>query len=163
MPGRLDTRRTPAPSCSSVGQSGPAAGGRAYRDGVRFEFAFENKYRPALAVLGVTPMTSRVDIDEEWFDARFGPWRCRTPVDNIWCVQQSGPYSAVKAIGARGSFADRGATFGSTTAGGVCVQFRDAVKILDPSGIIRHPGLTVTVSDRDGLVAAVRRFADITD
>ncbi len=124
---------------------------------MRFEFAFEKKYLPALAAIGVTPLTARVDVDDEVLDARFGPWHCRTPVGNITCVQQTGPYSAIKAIGARGSLSDRGATFGTTTAGGVCVEFREPVKILDPSGMILHPGLTLTVSDRDGLEEAVRK------
>jgi hypothetical protein len=124
---------------------------------VRFEFAFEKKYLPALAAIGVTPLTARVDVDGEVLDARFGPWHCRTPMGNITCVQQTGPYSAIKAIGARGSLSDRGATFGTTTAGGVCVEFRKPVKILDPSGMILHPGLTLTVSDRDGLEEAVRK------
>ncbi|HPE13426.1 MAG: hypothetical protein H6524_12135 [Actinobacteria bacterium] len=124
---------------------------------MRFEFAFEKKYLPALAAIGVTPLTARVDVDNEVLDARFGPWHCRTPVGNITCVQQTGPYSAIKAIGARGSLSDRGATFGTTTAGGVCVEFRKPVKILDPSGMILHPGLTLTVSDRDGLEEAVRK------
>lgn len=124
---------------------------------MRFEFAFEKKYLPALAAIGVTPLTARVDVDDDVLDARFGPWHCRTPLGNITCVQQTGPYSAIKAIGARGSLSDRGATFGTTTAGGVCVEFREPVKILDPSGMILHPGLTLTVSDRDGLEEAVRK------
>ena len=130
---------------------------------MRFEFAFEKKYLPALAAIGVTPLTARVDVDNEVLDARFGPWHCRTPVGNITCVQQTGRTVDVhigrlrKAIGARGSLSDRGATFGTTTAGGVCVEFRKPVKILDPSGMILHPGLTLTVSDRDGLEEAVRK------
>lgn len=123
---------------------------------MRFEFAFDKKYLPALAAIGVTPITAHVDLSEDTLDARFGPWRCRTPITNIKCVRQTGPYSALKAIGARGSFADRGATFGTTTSGGVCVEFRDPVKILDPSGIILHPGLTLTVADRDAFEEAVR-------
>lgn len=101
-------------------------------------------------------MTAHVDLSEQTLDARFGPWRCRTPVTNIKCVQQTGPYSALKAIGARGSFVDRGATFGTTTAGGVCVEFREPVKILDPLGIILHPGLTLTVANRDAFEDALR-------
>lgn len=80
---------------------------------------------------------------------------------NIKCVQQTGPYSALKAIGARGSFADRGATFGTTTVGGVCVEFKQPVKILDPSGIIVHPGLTLTVADPDAFEKAVRELAGL--
>lgn len=123
---------------------------------VRFDFAFEKKYLPALAAIGVTPLTAKVDVSEKTLDARFGPWRCRTSVRNIACVQRTGPYSAVKAIGARGSFADKGATFGTTTAGGVCVEFKQPVKILDPSGIILHPALTLTVADLDAFEQAVK-------
>jgi hypothetical protein len=130
---------------------------------VRFEFAFEKKYLPALAAIGVTPLTAKVDLSQKTLDARFGPWRCRTSVKNIRCVSRTGPFSAVKAIGARGSFADRGATFGTTTAGGVCVEFREPVKILDPSGIILHPGLTLTVADLDGFEVALREAAGLGD
>ncbi|MFN8184028.1 MAG: hypothetical protein U0R23_06370 [Candidatus Nanopelagicales bacterium] len=128
---------------------------------MRFEFAFEKKYLPALAAIGVTPLTAKVDVSAKTLDARFGPWRCRTSVKNISCVKRTGPYSAVKAIGARGSFADRGATFGTTTAGGVCVEFKEPVKILDPSGIILHPGLTLTVADLDGFEQALREAAGL--
>jgi hypothetical protein len=130
---------------------------------VRFEFAFEKKYLPALAAIGVTPLTAKVDLSQKTLDARFGPWRCRTSVKNIRCVSRTGPFSAVKAIGARGSFADRGATFGTTTAGGVCVEFREPVKILDPSGIILHPGLTLTVADLEGFEVALREAAGLDD
>jgi hypothetical protein len=133
----------------------------AYGGVVRFEFAFEKKYLPALAAIGVTPLTARVEVDGEALDARFGPWHCRTPIDNITCVKQTGPYSAIKAIGARGSLSDRGATFGTTSKGGVCVEFRKPVRILDPSGNILHPGLTLTVSDRDAFEKAVREAAGL--
>lgn len=128
---------------------------------MEFDFAFDRRYAPGLALLGVTPATARVTVTNTELDARFGPWRCRTPVGNISCVVQTGPYQAVKAIGARGSFADRGATFGTTTAGGVCLEFRQPVKILDPTGLLRHPGLTLTVADRDGFELAVREAAGL--
>jgi len=37
----------------------------------------------------------------------------------------------------------------------VCICFREPVTGLDPTGRLRHPGLTVTVADVDGLVAAL--------
>jgi hypothetical protein len=128
---------------------------------MRFEFDFERRYRPALALVGVTPATAWVDLTDDWLDARFGLWRCRTPTDTIVDTQTSGPYQAIKAIGARLSFADRGATFGTTTAGGACVQFRAPVKILDPTGTLRHPGLTLTVADPASFAAAVREAAGL--
>lgn len=88
--------------------------------------------------------------------ARFGPWSCETTVDNVVSVKVTGPYRAHRAIGPRASFADRGLTFGSTTAGGVCLRFHQPVHGLDPFGAIAHPGLTVTVADREGFAAVVR-------
>ncbi len=65
----------------------------------------------------------------------------------------TGPYRWYTAIGARGSFADRGLTFGTTTRGGVCLVFDRPVPGLEPTGRVLHPGLTLTVD-------APRRFAD---
>jgi hypothetical protein len=130
---------------------------------MRFEFDFENRYRILLAALGVNPRTAWVELTNDELDARFGLWRCRTPTSNIIDTQTSGPYLAVKAIGPRASFADRGATFGTTTAGGACVKFAHPVKILDPTGKLRHPGLTLTVADTEGFAAAVREAAGLAE
>jgi hypothetical protein len=42
------------------------------------------------------------------------------------------------------SLADRGLTFGSSTRGGVCIQFRRPVGVL-AGRLLAHPALTVTV------------------
>ncbi len=131
-------------------------------EGIRmFDFAFEGRFRPVLAVLGVFPSTAHVTLDSHRLVAHFGPWSCETPLDNIVDVQVTGPYRAHRAIGARASFADRGLTFGSTTAGGVCLCFREPVPGLDPFGAMAHPGLTVTVADRDGFAAEVTEAAGL--
>ena len=67
----------------------------------------------------------------------------------------TGPYRGYRAIGPRGSFADRGLTFGSTTAGGVCLLLREPVPGLEPTGRMRHPGITLTVADREGFATAI--------
>lgn len=128
----------------------------------RFAFAFEARYRPLLLAFGVVPATAWVVLTDEWLSAHFGPWTCRSPIANIVDVQVSGPYRPWRAIGTRLSFADRGLTFGSTTEGGVCVCFRDPVPGIDPLGRTKHPGLTVTVEDRDTFAAAVRARAGLT-
>jgi hypothetical protein len=69
----------------------------------------------------------------------------------------TGPYRWYTAIGVRGSFADSGLTFGSSTRGGVCVLFDEPVRGLDPFGLRRHEGLTVTVARREELAASLRR------
>lgn len=127
----------------------------------RFDFLFDSLYLPLLAAVGVTPSTAHVALTAERFVARFGPWLCTTPYDNIVDVCQTGPYLAVKAIGARLSLSDRGLTFGTTTQGGVCLTFGRPVPGIDPLGVIRHPGLTVTVAEPAGLVAAVRDRAGL--
>lgn len=119
----------------------------------RFDFDFEPRFRPMLLLLGVTPRTSSVRLDDSVLDVRFGPWTFSTPVSNISGVHLTGPYRWYTAIGARGSFADRGLTFGTTTRGGVCLVFRHPVPGLEPTGRMLHPGLTLTVAEP-------RRFAD---
>jgi hypothetical protein len=131
-------------------------------EGQVFPFAFQKRYLPLLAGLGVTPKTARVTIGEESLNVRFGFLSCTSALSNISCVQLTGPYRAYRAIGARGSLADSGATFGTTTAGGVCVEFREPVSALDPTGLLTHEALTVTVADRRGFADALKRAAGLT-
>lgn len=128
----------------------------------RFSFAFDPPFRGPLGLLGVRDATSEVLVDDEMFDARFGRWRVRTPTASITDVQITRAYRWFKAIGPRGSLADRGATFGSTTAGGVCVCFHEPVTALAGS-LMPHPALTVTVADVDGPAAALRDRIDQRD
>jgi hypothetical protein len=64
----------------------------------------------------------------------------------------TGPYSLIKTIGpAHLSFADRGLTFATNSERGLCIRFATPVRGLDPLGLVRHPAVTVTVADCDGL------------
>ena len=54
------------------------------------------------------------------------------------------------------SLADRGLTFATNGDRGVCLIMREPVSGIDPFGLLRHPNLTVTVADCDGLVNAVQ-------
>jgi len=126
-----------------------------------FGFAFDPRFRWLLALVGVRPATARVTLSGEQLVARFGPWVCDTTVGNVSGVEVTGPYRWYTAIGARGSFVDRGLTFGSTPAGGVCILFHEPVTGLEPFGRARHPGLTVTVADRDGFARALRAAAGL--
>ncbi len=120
----------------------------------RFEFAFDPRYRPLLALMGIRPDNSEVVLTDERFVAHFGRMRISTRFSNIEGTQTSGSYRAIKAIGIRASLADWGATFGTNTDAGLCVCFREPVKGLF-GGFKRHPGLTVTVADVEGLRAAI--------
>ncbi|HEX2883561.1 MAG TPA: hypothetical protein VHQ42_03205 [Candidatus Limnocylindria bacterium] len=87
--------------------------------------------------------------------AVFGRLRVDTALDNVCGFQLTGPYRWWRAIGPRGSGADRGFTFGSSTHGGVCLCFAEWV----PSRYVRGgrmEALTVTVDDLDGLANALR-------
>lgn len=117
----------------------------------RFEFRFDTS---VLAVLGIRPATTGVEVSDMHLDVRFGPWGCKTPLSNVCDVQVTRDYVAIKAIGPRASAKDRGATFGTSTVGGVCICFKKPVKALTP--IAWNTALTVTVEDIEGLAALIR-------
>jgi hypothetical protein len=125
----------------------------------RFPFAFDRRAAPLLRVLGVRPSNSEVVVDDEGWRMRFGPWRARTPWSNVAGAQVSGGYQWFKAIGPRGSMADRGATFGSNATAGVCITFHEPIPAL-VGDRMRHPGITVTVQDPDGLARAIERHLE---
>lgn len=88
--------------------------------------------------------------------ARYGFWQLETDVANIESTEVSGPYRLLTTIGpAHLSLSDRGLTFASNRRRGLCIRFREPVPGLEPTGRLRHPGLTVTVADVDGLARAL--------
>lgn len=123
----------------------------------RFEFRFDRPYRAACRLFGVTEDRAWVEVDaagDGRCTASFGRWRVETPLTNVACVEITGPYSLVKTIGpARLSLADKGITFATNRDRGVCLGFREPVAATGvPRRLrLRHPGLTVTVDDVDGL------------
>jgi hypothetical protein len=121
-----------------------------------FEFDFDPRFKAMLLLLGASPARSEVRLtDDGRLTARFGFVSLDTPVSNITSVEKTGPYRWWTAIGVRTSLADRGLTFGSTTAGGVCLRFREPVAAKPRFGPIRHPGLTLTMEDPDGFIEAL--------
>lgn len=122
-----------------------------------FEFLFAPAYERPARLFGVRRETAWVEVGEESFEARFGPWRVRTPLSNIVDFAVTGPYAFWKTAGpARLAITDRGLTFATTGQAGVLVTFATAVRGIDSLGIIRHPELTVTVRETDRLVALLR-------
>lgn len=121
-----------------------------------FEFRFDPTYRRLALPFGIRPENSIVHVTEEQLDARFGPWRVRTPLANVAGSERTGPYTRPKTVGpAHLSFADRGLTFATNPDAGLCIRFVEPVTGIDPFRVLRHPGLTVTVADIDGLEAAL--------
>ena len=121
----------------------------------RLGFEFDPRYRKLLSLLGITPARAWIEIAGGGFEARFGLWRLRTAVANISSMKESGPYTALRAIGPHISLADQGLTFDSTTRGGVCMLFHRPVPGRETLGLVKHPGLTVTVANPGGLMAAI--------
>ena len=120
----------------------------------RIPFAFDARYRVAARPFGVTPRSAYVELDDDRFLARFGPWVVDTPRSNLRSAGVTGPYGLLRTIGpAHLSAADRGLTFATNGRAGVCLQFHEPVAGIDPVGLIRHPGLTVTVEDPEALAA----------
>ncbi len=129
----------------------------------RFPFRFDPLYRPVAVPFGVTEATAVVEIDGTELRARFGLWSVRTPLSNVTGAEVIGPFSVPKTIGpAHLSLTDRGLTFATNRDRGVCIRFAEPIAGIDPVGAIRHPGLTVTVADVDGLRAALTDAAEAT-
>jgi hypothetical protein len=123
-----------------------------------YGFAFAPAYRLPAMLFGVTERTARVVLDEGRLTARFGPWRLTTELDNLTGVEVTGRFGYLKTVGpAHLSMVDRGLTMATNGDRGVCMTFRSPVPGIEPTGRLRHPGLTVTVTDCDGLAAALAR------
>lgn len=128
----------------------------------RHGFAFDNRMLRPLSLLGIRPGTCRLLLASSWLEVRFGPWTVRTTLDNVAGIEVTGPFNAWKVIGVHLSVADRGLTFGTNAREGVCIRFRKPVPGSEPTGLLRHPGLTVTVADphtvadrlREGMAAS---------
>jgi hypothetical protein len=111
----------------------------------------------ALRVLGVRPGSDGVRVEGDVLVARFGPWMLSTPLANVTGAETGGPYAVWKVIGPRLSLADRGLTFGTSPRAGVCISFREPVAGIEPTGLLKHPNLTVTVAEPELLVARLNR------
>jgi hypothetical protein len=125
----------------------------------RFRFHFDWRYRLAALPLLITPDTAFVEVDrrgEPLLRARFGTWLLETPCANVAHTTRTGPYSLLKTIGPPHlSLSDRGVTFATNGGSGLCICFRTPVGAIDPLSVVRHPALTVTVADVDGLARSL--------
>ena len=120
----------------------------------RHDFAFARAYRVPALLVGVTGRTAWVGLSLSELEVRFGPWRLRTPLDNVAGATRTGGFSYVKTAGPPHlSFTDRGVSFATNGDDAACVTFHDPVKVLDPTGRLRHPGATLTVEDPARFIA----------
>ena len=115
-------------------------------------------YRAAALPFGVAPANAFVRVTYDELGVRFGPWGLRTSRANVIDAEETTGYSFVRTAGpAHLSLADRGVTFATNAGPGLCIRFAAPVKAIDPLGLLRHPGATVTVEDLQGL----RRALDV--
>jgi hypothetical protein len=123
----------------------------------RFVYLFSNSYRIVALPFGITPSSCEVRAGSGRLFARFGPWHIETALDNIDEVAITGPYAFVKTAGpAHLSLKDKGLTFATNGDRGVYLTLREPIRGMDPFGLIRHPNLTVTVDDCEGLATAIQ-------
>ena len=124
----------------------------------RFDFAFAASYRLPARLFGITPVRAFVTVSETELQVRFGAWHLVSPLDNITGTELTGGFRWLKTAGPPHlSFADRGVTFATNGKRALCVSFRRPVRGIDPTGILRHPGATLTVGDPHALQAAIER------
>lgn len=127
---------------------------------LHFRFAWSGPERLAGLPFGIRPDSAWLVLKGEQLIARFGPWQVETPLANVAGAELSGPYWWPRIIGpARVSVRDRGLTFATTDRSGVCIRFREPVAGVEPFGLVRHPGLTVTVEDAPALVEVLEHAA----
>ena len=117
-----------------------------------FAFVFDPRYRPFLALAGITPARSHLTVDDNELRVRFGLFTLVTPRSNVASAQVTGPHKAIRAIGVRTSVTDRGLTFGSSIERTTCILFHEPIRI-SPVDIGHHPGLSVSVERPDDLAA----------
>lgn len=121
-----------------------------------FRFEVGERIRPWSRLFFVHPESCSVRIERDQLTVLFGRWSLTTPLINIADVAITGPYTWWKVAGpAHLSFKDRGVTFATNDEQGVRISFVDPVAALEPSGVLTHPNVTVTVADVDAFVDAL--------
>lgn len=125
-------------------------------DHTAYDFAFDAAYRFPARLFGVSPASAHLTVSGGQLHAQFGPWHIHTPLTNIVSVQATGPYRFLRTAGpARLALSDRGLTFATNSREGVEIGFRDPIPGIEPTGRLRHPNLTVTVTDCARLAATL--------
>src|SRR5690606_18452511 len=121
-----------------------------------FECKLDPLYRAARVLCGITPGPSLARVTGGDFTVIFGRWRLPTARPNIPPTPVTGPDHTLKTTGPPHlCLADRGLTCATNAQQGLCVQFAEPVPGIEPTGLLRHPGVTVTVADCAGLAAAL--------
>lgn len=124
-------------------------------------FRFDLLMAPLGLPFGVTSRTTWVKVSDEELEIRFGPWVLRTERSNVAGCTVTGPYAFLKVAGPPHlSVSDRGLTFATNRRLGACIRFHEPVPAALPGGLLRHPGVTVTVADPYALARTLDEDAE---
>jgi hypothetical protein len=119
-----------------------------------FGYAVDKRYLPVLLPFLLRPATDGVTLNEQGaLVATFGLFKISTPLSNVTGAHITRNYRWWTAFGVRMSRVDDGLTFGTNHNGGVCIHF--AQRVPSPLRKSGHSALTVTVTDLEGLTAAL--------
>jgi hypothetical protein len=118
-----------------------------------FAYAFDRRFAPMWLPFGAWPGRDGVTVTDHELRATFGLLRLVTPRANVADAHITRDYRWWTAVGARGSMADDGLTFGTNHRAGVCIHFHTKVRRV--LGFQDHSALTVTVADVHGLCASL--------
>jgi hypothetical protein len=119
-----------------------------------FPFDFSDVTALASRCIGVWPMSSGVAVSAHTVTVRFGPWVLSTPVDNVRSARVTREVPLLAVGGPpRVDPRTRAITMATTPHRGVKLTLRDPVPGGLPTDRLRHPEVTVTVRDPEGLVA----------
>jgi hypothetical protein len=95
-----------------------------------------------------------VAVTANELQVRFGPWSLRTPLRNISSASVVAGPGWLDVVGPpRVALRDGSVTFATVRRRGVRLRFLDPVPGGLPLSFVRHPSVTVTVKDPEGLVA----------
>ena len=117
------------------------------------------RYERPARLFGVKPENAGVEVGDERFEAHFGHWRVRTPLTNIAAVEVTW---AVRILeygrpGASRRYRPRTRRSRPTATAACWCPFGSPCLGVEPTGLLKHPELTVTVADVEGLAALLLR------
>ena len=119
-----------------------------------FSFSFGDPLNLPLRAFGIWPFTTVVAVTANEVQLRFGPWSMRTPVRNIASARVVPAPSWIDVVGPpRVSLRDGSVRFATDRKRAVELRFMEPVAGGVPLSFVRHPAVTVTVRDPEGLVA----------
>lgn len=116
-----------------------------------FEIRLQPGLRPILLLFGVRRGNASVRVDAARLIAHFGFVRAETPLANVERWDITGPYRWWRAVGIRRTLGTHDLSFGGSAHGGLCLHFRQPVRI----GRLSVTDLYLSVTDLEGLGAAL--------